>query len=39
MANALRDRLVQLDEHDRDLLMAALPAIERLIATSDTTRK
>jgi DNA-binding MarR family transcriptional regulator len=38
-AHALRDRLVQLDPHDRDLLMAALPAIERLIATSDATRK
>jgi DNA-binding MarR family transcriptional regulator len=38
-AHALRDRLAQLDEHDRDLLMAALPAIERLTATSDNTRK
>ncbi|HEU5266189.1 MAG TPA: MarR family transcriptional regulator [Jatrophihabitans sp.] len=38
-ARVLRDRLVQLDEHDRDLLMAALPAIERLIATSETTTR
>jgi DNA-binding MarR family transcriptional regulator len=38
-ARILRDRLVQLDEHDRDLLMAALPAIERLIATSETTTR
>ncbi len=38
-ARILRDRLVQLDQHDRDLLMAALPAIERLIATSETTTR
>ncbi len=35
-ARLLRDRLVQLDDADRDVLMAALPALERLLATSAT---
>ena len=38
-ARILRDRLAQLSEHDRDLLMAALPAIERLVNTPTTTGK
>ncbi len=36
-ARLLRDRLVQLDDADRDLLMAALPALARLLATSETS--
>jgi DNA-binding MarR family transcriptional regulator len=32
----LRDRLAQLDFDDQQLLLAALPAIERLIATEST---
>jgi DNA-binding MarR family transcriptional regulator len=35
-ARLLRDRLVQLDDADRDVLMAALPALGRLLATSAT---
>jgi DNA-binding MarR family transcriptional regulator len=35
-ARLLHDRLVQLDDADRELLMAALPALERLLATSPT---
>jgi DNA-binding MarR family transcriptional regulator len=33
-AHVLRARLGQLDESDQRLLLAALPAIERLIATN-----
>ncbi|GAB2477342.1 MarR family transcriptional regulator TamR [Jatrophihabitans fulvus] len=36
-AEILRDRLAQLDERDRELIAAALPAIERLVATGHTT--
>jgi DNA-binding MarR family transcriptional regulator len=36
-SEVLRDRLAQLSEADQRLLLAALPALERLIATSPTT--
>lgn len=36
-AEILRERLAQLDERDRELIAAALPAIERLVATGHTT--
>jgi DNA-binding MarR family transcriptional regulator len=36
-AQVLRDRLAQLSDADQELLVAALPAIERLVATTPTT--
>jgi DNA-binding MarR family transcriptional regulator len=39
-AQVLRKRISELDDADRDLLVAALPAIDRLVASHDTsTRK
>jgi DNA-binding MarR family transcriptional regulator len=36
-AQVLRDRLAQLSPTDQELLIAALPAIDRLVATTATT--
>lgn len=38
-AQLLRERLAQLSNEDQDLLVAALPAIERLVATDSSSRK